>query len=348
MFCPKCGSKNADGAAFCGSCGERLNAAGAAKKNAAPVVTTTATGGVTTGDGATAAAAKKTGRLVGIAFAVVLVVAAVIAFLATNGFGLMGPSIPVKDTVNDYTWEELSQISAEIAKASDEDAAVETAKRFNLTTEDGKLNGTQVKDVQLSDGMSAQVQIAGFAHDDRTDGGKAGITFIFKDAIAEHAMNSYYTNAGGWEASQMRSWLASDVMAILPDDLKGSIVSVDKLTNNAGETESASSVTATSDKLWLYSSTELWGNIEWCSSSYYNEILNAEGSEYKLFRDMDVDSDGSNGILVKMIDGTSCYWWERSPYLNYSSAFYVVNIDGYPNDGDHAAIGHGVVPGFCI
>ena len=72
-------------------------------------------------------------------------------------------------------------------------------KKYNLCTPDGKLDGTQVKNVTLFDGTTTQVQIAGFAHDDKTVGsGKAGITFIFKDAVAEHSMNNSRTNAGGW------------------------------------------------------------------------------------------------------------------------------------------------------
>ena len=368
MYCPKCGVQNNDGAKFCGSCGEKLNApaganaavrAGAVNaaggaQAAAPVVTTTATGGVTTGDGSTAAAAKKTGRLIGIAFAVVLVVAAVIVFFATGGFGLMGPKHEVKGSVNDYSWSELAAISEEIAGTASEDAAVELAKAYNLTTEEGKLDGTQAKDVELRDGTITQVQIAGFRHDDKTDGGKAGITFIFTDIIARDFMNSSYTNVGGWKDSAMRSYLASSVMAMLPSDLSSEIVSVEKMTNNVGETDDASSVTATSDKLWLYSFRELSGGYpesrysEYPDASGYYDVCNAEGSEYKLFRDMDVDSDGSKHILVKMIDGTSCYWWERSPIPFLLDDFAGVGAGGYPGYGNDAGYENSVVPGFCI
>ncbi len=165
----------------------------------------------------------------------------------------------VKSAVEAYTWDELSQISAEIGAAGDEAAAIEVAKKYNLCTPEGKLDGTQVKSVTLADGTQTTVQIVGFAHDDKTSGGKAGITFIFGDCVGEAPMNPTDTNAGGWEASQMRGYLNSDVMTLLPEDLKSAIVPVDKLTNNVGKTQDISAVTATSDSLWLFSLAELAG-----------------------------------------------------------------------------------------
>ena len=72
-------------------------------------------------------------------------------------------------------------------------------------------------------------------------------------------MNEMDTNAGGWEACGMRLWMSSDLLGELPDDLRAAIVPVSKLTNNVGETEDPSSVTATEDTLWLLSTVELAG-----------------------------------------------------------------------------------------
>ena len=129
--------------------------------------------------------------------------------------------------------------------------------------------GTQKKVFLRTDCTSATVQIAGFLHDDKTGGGKAGITFIFKDAIAEHDMNpdrnpygpGTFTgsNAGGWEGSAMRSWLSTEGISMLPSDLTDKIVAVDKKTNNVGRTADVSSVTTTSDEFWLFSRAEVYG-----------------------------------------------------------------------------------------
>lgn len=254
----------------------------------------------------------------------------------------------VKSAVEAYTWDELSQISAEIGAAGDEAAAIEVAKRYNLCTPEGKLDGTQVKSVALADGTQTTVQIVGFAHDDKTSGGKAGITFIFGDCVGEAPMNPTSTNVGGWEASQMRAYLNGDWRAQLPTDLDGIIVPVDKLTNNVGETRDVSAVTTTSDSLWLFSTTELCGVINSYTDSVYNAVLNAEGSEYKLFRDAAVNSKNYNEILVRNLQGSPSYWWRRSPNPYNSDNFQNVDSGGYPGDGHRADRSYGVVSGFCI
>lgn len=349
MFCPKCGKENEDNAAFCSSCGEKLNAPQAAEAaKGAPVVTATTTGSVMTGDGTTAVAAKKTGRIIGIIVAAVIVAAIVVAAITTGGFGLMGPS--VKGSVNDYSWDELSKISAEISKASDESGAIETAKKYNLTTADGKLDGSQTKSIMLSDGTDVDVQITGFYHDDKASGGKAGITFIFGDVIAKHDMNSNDTNAGGWAESQMRSWLASDGVDSLPNDLRSILVEVDKSTSNADEVDSVSSVGVSSDKLWLYSLEELGGSMGSKVMEYPEviELYESEGDQYKLYRDMDVDITGPNDILMKRFDVEACAWWTRSPGPSISDSFDLVDDQGDPYHGSRSKYANGVVPGFCI
>lgn len=261
--------------------------------------------------------------------------------------------VTVKSAVEAYTWDELSQISAEIGAAGDEAAAIEVAKRYNLCTPEGKLDGTQVKSVTLADGTQTTVQIVGFAHDEKTAGGKAGITLVFGDCVGEAPMNGEPTNAGGWEASQMRAYLNGDWRAQLPEDLDAAIVPVDKLTNNVGGTQDVSAVTTTSDSLWLFSATELCGEIsDWYTSQpVYNTVLNAEGTEYKLFRDTGVNSVNTNEILVRNLQGSPRYWWGRSPIPDCSDYFLRMNSDGGPNSGNggrSADRSLGVVPGFCI
>lgn len=387
MFCPKCGSEIAEGAAFCGKCGAPVGAqaAGAAQAGSAQGAAGAAVGGTP--------ALKKNGAKIGAVAAAVVVVVVLVAGFATNWFGLAGVQpkeaveVPaasqganaadgqsadanesagdaqggsqdaagaaMKSAVEAYTWDELSRISAEIGAAGDEAAAIEVAKKYNLCTPEGKLDGTQVKSVALADGTQTTVQIVGFAHDDKTAGGKAGITFIFGDCVGEAPMNGESTNAGGWEASQMRTYLNGDWRVQLPEDLNAVIVPVDKLTNNVGETQEASSVTTTSDSLWLLSFAELAGPIpaaelqgggyEWAA-----DIFNAEGTRYKLFNDTDVIWNDANSVLVKNFQGSPYGWWGRSPGPYGSGGFQNVNSGGGPNTGYYAGGSLGVVPGFCI
>lgn len=378
MFCPKCGNEVAEGSAFCGKCGAPVGgpAAAAETPGAAAAGLKPAPMGVPG-----VPSPKKGGAKVGIIAAAAVVVVVLVAGFATNWFGLAGvqpkeavdvpaasqsandapdadgqdaagdqggEAATVKSAVEAYTWDELAQISDEIGAAGDEAAAIEVAKKYNLCTPEGKLDGTQVKLVTLTNNMTVPVQIVGFAHDDKTAGGKAGITFMFGDAIAEAPMNQTDTNAGGWEASQMRAYLNGDGMALLPEDLKKVVAPVDKLTNNVGETQDVSAVTTTSDSLWLLSAAELCGSIDWYSDPSYNAVLNAEGFEYQLFRDTAVDSSNANDILVKNYQNSPYIWWERSPRPIGSDYFLYVGSGGYPSYYDYASDSGGVVPGFCL
>lgn len=378
MFCPKCGNEVAEGSAFCGKCGAPVGgpAAAAETPGAAAAGLKPAPMGVPG-----VPSPKKGGAKVGIIAAAAVVVVVLVAGFATNWFGLAGvqpkeavdvpvasqsandapdadgqdaagdqggEAATVKSAVEAYTWDELAQISDEIGAAGDEAAAIEVAKKYNLCTPEGKLDGTQVKLVTLTNNMTVPVQIVGFAHDDKTAGGKAGITFMFGDAIAEAPMNQTDTNAGGWEASQMRAYLNGDGMALLPEDLKKVVAPVDKLTNNVGETQDVSAVTTTSDSLWLLSAAELCGSIDWYSDPSYNAVLNAEGFEYQLFRDTAVDSSNANDILVKNYQNSPLLWWGRSPGPIGSDGFRIVSSGGYPIGNDGASYSGGVVPGFCL
>lgn len=270
-----------------------------------------------------------------------------------NGDSERPVEVTVKSSLDDYTWDELSGISEEISKEATEEGAIEIAKKYNLVGSDGALNKTQAKTIELSDGTTAAVQIAGFLHDDKTSGDKAGITFIFKDAIGKQKMNEDYDNSGGWKDSLVRSWLAKDGLSLLPQDLRNKIVAVKKETNNAGETQSVSSVTTTTDKLWLFSLTELCGTepagaLDWANGDTYNSILNAEGSEYKLFRDCNVKARESNKVLIKSFDGSEVDWWSRSPFPNSTNCFGGVGTSGDPGYSYAAKYSYGVVPGFCI
>lgn len=84
--------------------------------------------------------------------------------------------------------------------------------------------------------------IAGFNHDDKSDGsGKAGITFVFTDSVGKQFMYSESdlqilrndvasgkTYDIGWKNTSMRKWLGDSFMFELLSDLSKEIVSVDK------------------------------------------------------------------------------------------------------------------------
>ena len=147
------------------------------------------------------------------------------------------------------------------------------------------------------------------------------------------------TNAGGWEKSEMRAWLAGELYAELPRDLADVIVAVDKSSNNVGNTAEESAVTTTSDKLWLPAVTEVFPSTE--SPTF------REGDQYQFFADVGADSQESNEAIEKEYDGEAKSWWTRSAERDGMDKFYEVHANGGLNRG-YAYIPLGIAPCFCL
>jgi serine/threonine protein kinase len=153
-----------------------------------------------------------------------------------------------------------------------------------IADKDGSVTDGLTKSIALADGTSTAAQVVGYWYDDTEDGGKAGLTFAFTNPIAARAMADASMPEGGWEQCNMRSWLAEDFMDSLPDELSGIIVPAVKLTNNARSTRTASSITSTTDAIWLFSMAELGGTrtAETFASGYgyLADIVNAKDTQY--------------------------------------------------------------------
>lgn len=251
----------------------------------------------------------------------------------------------VRAAVSDYSWEELSQVSALISSAGSDDAAIEVAKRYHLCRDDGTLDGTQTKSLTLSDGTSVTMVVAGFNHDSRADGsGVAGITFVSRGIVGSHQMNGTDTTSGGWRDSALRSWMNGELASRLPADVADVVVPVNKLTNTVGETTDASAVQATSDRLWTLSYSEICGPMS-TDDPGHDAVYNAEGAQYQLYSDLGVRHDTANSIL--QIGGVE-RWWERTPDPMDGRYFMCVGEEGTPWYAHVPTNEFGVVMCFCV
>lgn len=326
------------------------------------------------------------------AFAIALVAGAIAFSGAANASDAHRADVEPKYSLEEYTWEELAAISADIAQCESETDAIWRAGEFWLCRENGAIDSSQYKVVDLADGTAVRVALAGVWRDTRTDGGKAGLTFVLLDAAGTHAMNhssedpsgDSADSTGGWEASDMRAWLEGDLLNQLPFDLRDRIVSVQKRTANAVDAAdeqdapggivgtSADWVRETSDKLWLFSASELCGDIPANDTlgvdDSMSRIYSAEGTQYQRFRYGGVEAFAPNALLERSNAGGSkpCTWWLRTKTLEFGDGFWLVGTDGTPLNGigedarvvddpeyapsklwgpDHA---RGVVVGFCL
>lgn len=194
------------------------------------------------------------------------------------------------------------------------------------------------KTIELTTGEKVTLVILGFNHDDLTGGGKAGMTIGMKNLLAtRYTMNPSSTNAGGWDQSKMRTETMQTLLAQLPSDLRNSIKQVNK---KATAGNASTTITTSSDKLFLFSEVEIDGTT---TAGYADE---GEQYEYwKTIKDGTVAADRikylSNG------GGSAGNWWLRSPHVNTGANFRDIGSTGSVGSGDASGT-CGVSFGFCV
>ena len=147
--------------------------------------------------------------------------------------------------------------------------------------------------------------------------------FMLKDCLRDtYPMNDDYTNAGGWKASKLRKDLNTEILALLPDDMRAAI----KPRVIDGE----------SDLLWLASEMEVFGPHDWTE----NDPDRGEQMAYYKRRGNRIKSLGDEGEAAN-------YWWERSPSASVTASFCYVYSSGNANC-NNASYSYGVAFGFCV
>ena len=148
-----------------------------------------------------------------------------------------------------------------------------------------------IGDEKYIDSIGATMVVLGFNHDTKPDGTKAGITFGLKYDSVANGTNYYMkwadtsdgvpynSNAGGWDLSNARKLLNTNFFDSLPEDLRNSIVEVEKDTSKGG---GSSILKVSSDKIWIPSEVEMTGSATYSA--------NGEGSQYPFFK-----TDWTNG-----------------------------------------------------
>ena len=101
------------------------------------------------------------------------------------------------------------------------------------------------------------MEIVAFDSDDKADNsGKAKITWISKTLLnTTYRMVSSYT--GDWKNTMMRSYLATTVKGLIPEEVRNSIVAVKKVTTVYVNGSVSTNGQITEDEVWVLSSREL-------------------------------------------------------------------------------------------
>ena len=194
--------------------------------------------------------------------------------------------------------------------------------------------------------------ILGFNHNSSVEGGNsihfqfgktaAGVDIAFVNSYGSTStgfcMNTSNTNSGGWNNSYMRKTICPAFLAALPTAWQNIIAACTKYSDNTGGgSNTASYVTATSDKIWLLSEMEVQG-----TRSYANSAEANYQKQYDYYR------NGNSKVKYQHTATTSaCSWWLRSVYASSANVFCSVYADGSANFNS-AYRSYGFAPGFKV
>ena len=264
--------------------------------------------------------------------------------------------LPTKSKpLNDYTWDEISEISS----------SGEAASMFKVgDCKEIVLNGT-VGGLTFEN-YHTYAYIIGINHNAAAEGNnlihfqlamtelEGGQSICFVDSnynepgsTTGFRMNTSNTNSGGWEDSYMRKNIlgqrivgivSNNLITALPNDLIDVLKTVTKYTDNTGNrSTSSSAVTATTDYIFLLSEYEVFGECNYTNS---NEASRQQQYAYY--------SAGNSTIKYRHTSTSStAIWWLRSPFVANSRGFVDAQTSVSLGYGT-ANFSYGVAPCFCV
>ena len=210
----------------------------------------------------------------------------------------------VNKDAKDWTLDEQKAAATDIAKNGTSSVVYAKAK--------AAMDAGTKFSTKLTNGKTLEYRIVGINHDDLADGsGKAGLTFeATNTALAAQRMNATNANAGDWEASELRGRLnTGDLWSLLPSELQSKVKPVTKMADNQGGGK-AGTPSATTDKVFLLSTTEVYGDLQ------------SDGVQYEYYKSKGVTTSNYSGA------SSSDYHWTRSVSPSYSTNFRYVGSDG--------------------
>lgn len=248
-------------------------------------------------------------------------------------------------SLNDYSWADISAISA----------AGEARNRFKIgDCKEVVLDGT-IDGIVLSN-FVIYACIIGINHNSSYEGnnkihfslGKAALKdgkdicfepWSEQGSVANALrMNQTTTNAGGWKNSYMRNTTCPALLAAMPSDLQNVVTSCTKYTDNTGGgSNTASYVTATSDKIWIPSEFEILGVRS-----------KANSAEQNFQKQYEYYSNGNSAIkYAHLHQSNKANYWTRSVLATNGVAFTMIS---YTGDADYstATASYQFAPCFCV
>ena len=251
-------------------------------------------------------------------------------------------TLTTRQELNDTSWATIKQVSD--AGAGANFWSVGDCKQVTM-------NG-KVSDGLTLTNYTAWVFIIGFNHNAEREG--TGITFQGFKATKNGTpvcltdsgynsnktsgtwfnMNNSGTNAGGWQASRMRTVIIPLIKASLPADLQA-VIKTSTIYTAPGTGNIA--CTASDDDVFLLGEYEVFG-----------ERSNATTQEPNYLKQYAYYSAGNSKVKYQHNDtSTDASWWERSPFSAQDARFCAVDAAGSASSNT-AYRSRGVSPCFKV
>jgi len=150
-----------------------------------------------------------------------------------------------------------------------------------------------------------------------------GFVIEFADIITKHRMNPSASgttqgtgNNGGWEYSEMRTYLNTDIYNALPSELSSKIKDDTTVVSGHGKNDTENFITT--DKLYLLSPQEVWGE-----KFYQNDTAEAETRQLDYYANIGVTTSNCSGVS-KQYNETNNDWSLRTAYGSHTESFFRV------------------------
>lgn len=169
-----------------------------------------------------------------------------------------------------------------------------------------------------------------------------GVVLEFADIIDEQRMNNSTSNEGGWEASQLRTYLNSTVYNLIPEEIRNNIIDTYVV---SGHGSKDSNNFTTTDKVYLLSTKEIWGK-EGTTNVCTRDTAEVETRQLDYYKSQGIKTDSNNGA-IKKYNGNTKNWWLRTADSADSDDFIRVNDTGHWGDST-ANVTNYVSPAFRI
>ena len=168
-----------------------------------------------------------------------------------------------------------------------------------------------------------------------------GFVFEFADIITTNTMNDRASNLNGWPVTEMHTFINTNVYNALPSDLRSVIIDT---TTISGHGQSDTNNFASTDKLYLLSTAEIWA--QGSSNAINYDTARNVTRQLDYYKNLGTSTSNYSGAIKK--DGTiTSIWWLRSARSSSGGSFYYVSANGSSNSST-AISTNGVSPAFRI